>query len=31
MAWPMLTDDLQAQLCTSGDLTWELWRIDAGY
>jgi hypothetical protein len=31
IVWPMLTEDLQAQLCTSGDLTWELWRIDAGF
>jgi hypothetical protein len=31
MAWSMLTEDLQAQLCTSGDLTWKLWRVDEGY
>jgi hypothetical protein len=29
--WSMITDDLQAQLCKSGELTWELWRTDAGY
>ena len=29
--WPFLTEDLQAQVCKSGDLTWELWRTDAGY
>ncbi len=29
--WPVITDDLQAQLCKSGELTWELWRTDAGY
>jgi len=28
---PVITDDLQAQLCESGDQTWELWRTDAGY
>jgi hypothetical protein len=31
IVWPVITDDLQAQLCKSGELTWELWRIDAGY
>jgi hypothetical protein len=29
--WPEITEDLGAQLCTSGDLTWELWRTDAGF
>ena len=29
--WPALTEDLQAQLCESGEQTWELWRTDAGY
>jgi hypothetical protein len=27
---PALTADLRAQACRSGDLTWRLWRIDAG-
>ena len=31
VVWPEITDDLQAQLCKSGELTWELWRTDAGY
>ena len=31
LKWPALTDDLQAQLCVSGEQTWELWRTDAGY
>lgn len=31
MTWPLITEDLQAQLCTTGDQTWELWRTDAGY
>ena len=31
MAWPVITENLQAQLCTSGEQTWELWRTDAGY
>ena len=31
LKWPQLTDDLDAQLCTTGDQTWELWRTDAGY
>jgi hypothetical protein len=31
MALPELTDDLDAQLCTTGDQTWEMWRTDAGY
>jgi hypothetical protein len=31
MTEPHLTDDLDAQLCTTGDQTWELWRTDAGY
>lgn len=26
-----ITDDLHAQLCDSGEQTWELWRTDAGY
>lgn len=26
-----LTDDLQAKLCTSSEVTWKLWRTDAGY
>ena len=28
--WPEITEDLGAQLCKSGELTWELWRTDAG-
>jgi hypothetical protein len=28
---PIITDDLQAQLCKSGEQTWELWRTDAGH
>jgi hypothetical protein len=31
LTMPALTDDLQAQLCVSGEQTWELWRTDAGY
>lgn len=31
MIWPQLTEDLQAQLCQTGDQTWRLWRTDAGY
>ncbi len=31
LVWPDITDDLDAQLCTSGEMTWELWRTDAGY
>jgi hypothetical protein len=31
MIWPIITEDLQAQLCKSGEQTWELWRTDAGY
>jgi hypothetical protein len=27
---PALTADEQAQLCTSGDAAWRVWRIDAG-
>jgi hypothetical protein len=27
---PALTQDLQAQACRSGVLTWNAWRIDAG-
>jgi hypothetical protein len=27
---PVLTEDLHAQLCST-DVTWELWRTDAGY
>jgi len=29
-AIPTLNADEQAQLCTTGDLTWRLWRTDAG-
>ena len=29
-AVPTLTADEQAQLCTTGDLTWRAWRVDAG-
>jgi hypothetical protein len=29
-AIPRLTADEQAMLCTTGDLTWRLWRTDAG-
>jgi hypothetical protein len=25
------TEDLDTQLCTSGEQTWELWRTDAGH
>ena len=28
---PALTEDLQAQGCRSGDVTWRAWRTDAGY
>jgi hypothetical protein len=31
LTWPALTENLQAQLCTSGEPTWDLWRTDAGY
>ena len=31
MTWPVITENLQAQLCRSGEQTWELWRTDAGY
>jgi hypothetical protein len=27
----LITEDLDAQLCTSGEQTWELWRTDAGH
>lgn len=30
LTWPALTQDLQAQLCVSGEQTWDLWRTDAG-
>jgi hypothetical protein len=31
MIWPYLTEDLQAQLCQTGEQTWRLWRTDAGF
>ena len=30
-AFAVLTPDLDAQLCASGEVTWEAWRTDAGY
>jgi hypothetical protein len=31
MIWPMLTEDLTAQRCQTGEETWMLWRTDAGF
>ena len=28
---PWLTDDLQAQLCQTGEQSWRLWRTDPGF
>jgi hypothetical protein len=30
-AFAVLTPDLDAQLCSSGEVTWEAWRTDAGF
>jgi hypothetical protein len=31
MIWPRLTEDLRAQRCQTGEQTWRLWRMDAGF
>jgi hypothetical protein len=31
MIWPMLTEDLRAQRCQTGEQPWRLWRTDAGF
>lgn len=31
MIWPLLTEDLRAQRCQTGEQTWRLWRTDAGF